>query len=109
MEKDWLKRPSDCQLQKARKKTDRAMTPAVEVVRVPAHLVLPGSLQVKQLCHLHAQSSKMSCVYACKVASVVSTLCDPVDCGLPGFSVREESSTGKHTGAYWPILVAIPF
>ena len=30
-------------------------------------------------------------------------------CGLPGFSVREKGSPGKNTGAYWPILVAIPF
>ena len=37
------------------------------------------------------------------------TLCDPVDCGLPGFSVREGGSPGKNTGAYWPILFAIPF
>ena len=36
------------------------------------------------------------------------TLCDPVDCGLPGFSVRGYSP-GKSTGVYWPILVAIPF
>ena len=36
-------------------------------------------------------------------------LCYPVDCGLPGFSVREGCSPGKHTGAYWPILVVIPF
>ena len=36
------------------------------------------------------------------------TLCDPVDCGLPGFSVREVSS-GKDIGVYWPILVTIPF
>ena len=36
-------------------------------------------------------------------------LCDPVDCGLPGFSVREGSSPGKHTAVYWSILVAIPF
>ena len=35
------------------------------------------------------------------------TLCDPVDCGLPGFSVREGDSPSKNTGAYWPILVAI--
>ena len=62
------------------------MTPAAEAVRVPAHLVLPRPLQVKQLCHLHAQSSlgqschrqKMSCVYACRVASVVSTVCGPL-------------------------------
>jgi len=28
---------------------------------------------------------------------------------LPGFPVREGGSPGKNTGAYWPILVAIPF
>jgi len=41
----------------------------------------------------------------------MSTLCDPVDCGLPGFSVggREGGSPGKNTGTYWPVLVAIPF
>ena len=33
------------------------------------------------------------------------TLCDTVDYGLPGFSVREGGSPGKNTGAYWPILV----
>ena len=37
------------------------------------------------------------------------TLCNPVDCGLPGCSDREEGSPGKNVGAYWPILVAIPF
>ena len=34
------------------------------------------------------------------------TLCGPVDCGLPGFSVRG-GSPGKNTGVYWPTLVAI--
>ena len=37
------------------------------------------------------------------------TLCDPVDYGLSGFSVREGGSPGKNTGAYWPTLSAIPF
>ena len=36
------------------------------------------------------------------------TLCDPIDCGLPDFSEREWGFPGKNTGAYWPILVAIP-
>ena len=40
-----------------RKDSDRAITPAAEVVHVPAHLVLPGSLQAKQLFHLHTQLS----------------------------------------------------
>ena len=55
-EKDRPKRPSNCQLQEAKKKdSDRAITSAAEAVHVPAHLVLPGSSQAKQLCHLHAQ------------------------------------------------------
>ena len=37
------------------------------------------------------------------------TLCNPIDCGLPGFSVREGGSPGKNTGVYWPILVAMSF
>ena len=36
---------------------DRAVTPAVEAVCFPAHLVPPGSPQAKQLHHLHAQLS----------------------------------------------------
>ena len=39
----------------SKKDSDRAITSAAEAVHVPAHLVLPGSLQAKQLCHLHAQ------------------------------------------------------
>ena len=53
-----------------------------------------------------ATGKKMSCIYAHRVTSVVS---NSVDCGLSGFSVREGSSPGKNTGAYWPILVAMPF
>ena len=34
---------------------------------------------------------------------------NPVDRGLPGFSVREGGSPGKNTRAYWPILFAIAF
>ena len=79
MEKDWPKRPSDRQLQEARKKTDRAITPGVEAVHVPEHLALPGSPQAKQLCQLHVQLSlgqschrhKKCCMYAYRVALVV--------------------------------------
>ena len=72
----------------------------MEAVCVPEHLSQPGSAQAKQLHHLHAQLSlgqnchkqkkkkKKSCAYAHGVAQVL-TLCDPVDCGLPDFSVRE--------------------
>ena len=66
--------------QKLKKDSDRAITPVAEAVCVPAHLVPPGSPQVKQLCHLHDQLSlgqschrqKKSCLYVCKVALVLS-------------------------------------
>ena len=76
--KDWTNRLSDLQLQEARKiDSQRAITPAAEAVRVSAHLVPSGSLQTKQLCHLHAQLSlgqnchkrkKKSTIYAYRVA-----------------------------------------
>ena len=39
------------------KDSDRAITPAVEAVHVPAHLASPVTLQAKQLHHLHTQLS----------------------------------------------------
>ena len=88
----------------------------MEAVRIPAHLAPPGSPQAKQLHHLHTQLSLgQSChrqkIFACTRAGSLRscpTLCDPVDCGLSGFSVRR-GSPGKNTEAYWPILVAISF
>ena len=45
-----------------KKDSDRAITPSVEAVRVPAHVVPPASPQAKQLHHLHAQPSlRQSC------------------------------------------------
>ena len=98
-------------------KTDRAITPAAEAVRVPAHLGPQGSRQAKQLRHLHIQLSlgqschrqKKSCIYVPRVDTVISDSLNPVDCGLPGFSVREGGSPGKNTGVYCPILGVIPF
>ena len=95
-----------------KKDSERAITPVVEADHVPAHLAPPGSPQAKQLHHLHAQLSlgqschrqKKSYIYVRRVASVVSTLCDPVDCGLPGFSVREgfpQAGILEHIGQYW--------
>ena len=70
------------------KRLCRAITPAAEAVCVPAHLVPPGSPQVKQLCHLHDQLSlgqschrqKKSCDFARRVTSVVFDSLRP--CGL---------------------------
>ena len=118
MEKDWPKKLSDCQLQEAQKKkiSDRAITLATEAVCVLEHLALPGSLQAKQLHHLQAQLSlgqschrqKKSCVHVRRVALVVSDSLQP--CGLwPARLCQGGGSPGKNIGAYWPILVAIPF
>ena len=102
-----------------KKDSDRAITPAMEAVFVPKHLVLPGSLQAKQVHSLHAQlllgqschrqKEKKSFVFMhAGSLRFCLTLCDPVDCGLPGFSVGE-GVLQADIGAYWPILVAIPF
>ena len=100
--KDWPKRPSDSQLQEARKKdSDRAITPAAEVGCVPAHLALPGSLQAKRCATVTLNSHWGRAVGAGSLRSC-PTLSEPVDCGLPGFSVRERGSLGKSTGVYSP-------
>ena len=101
-----------------KKHSDRAITPAAETVHVPAHLAPSGSPQAKQLCHLHTQNSHWGraatgekSLAPMSTGSLWSclTLCGPVDCDLPAFSVRDRESPSMNTGAYWPILVAIPF
>ena len=90
-----------------KKDSDRAITPAAEAAHVPAHLVLPGSPQAKQLRHLHAQLSLgQSCHRQKSLASIHAgslwscpTLRDLVDYGLPGFSVG-----GFSRQEYWSIL-----
>ena len=88
-EKHWPKRPSDCQLQEARKKTLIGPYSWGRGSLCPCTLCTAGSLQAKQLPHLHAQLSlgqschrqkKKSCIYVCRVASVVSDSLGP--CGL---------------------------
>ena len=86
-----------------RKDSDRAVTPAAEAGRVPARLVPPESLQPTQL-NPHRDravtGNKKSCIYASRVALVMYVqLCDPVDCGLPGFSVR-----GCSRQEHWSVL-----
>ena len=114
-EKDWPKRPSDRQLQEVRKKTDRAITSALEAVRVPAVLASPASLQANQLHHLHTWLSvgqschrqKKSCVYACRVALVLSDSLRPCKqwparllCQGGGFSKQEYWSILANTGCH---------
>ena len=50
-----------------------------------------------------AATGKKLLAYVRRVTSVVSDFSDPVDCGLPGFSVRERGSLGKNTGVYCSI------
>ena len=118
MEKDWPNRPSDGQLQVAREKT----------LIGPSLLWWRQSVSLNTWCHQgpHKPSSYTTFTLNShwgraatgkkRPASMCSglllscpTLCDPVDYGLSGFSVREGGSPGKNTVAYGPILVAIPF
>ena len=93
----------------------------MEAVCVLAHFVAPGSLQAKQLHHLHAQlplgqryyrqkKKKKKClVFMCTgLLRSCLTLCDPVDWPVRLLCQRG-GSPSKNTGAYWPILVSIPF
>ena len=98
-----------------KKKTERAITPVVEAVCVPAHLALPGSLQANQLYHFHAQLSlgqschrqKRSCIYTHRVASVVSNSLQPCRlwparllCQAGGFSRQDSWSVLANTGCH---------
>ena len=66
--------------------------------------IIMVELSLEQSCH----RQKKSYVYACRVASVMSNSLQP--CGLwPARLLSHGGFPGKNTGAYWPILVAIPF
>ena len=91
---------------KKKKDSDRAVTPAADAVCVPAHLVPPGHCPPSNCATFTLNSHWGRAVRQNNLASVHAaslrpclTLCDPVICGLPGFSVREGSSPGKNTGA----------
>ena len=83
----------------------------MEAVHVPSHLVLPGSPQAKQLHHLHIQLSLgQSCHRPKSLTSIPTgslqscpTLCDHLDCGLTGFSVRRvlQARILETLGQYW--------
>ena len=94
----------------SRKDSDRAVTPAAEAVRVPAHLA-PQGPHKPSICATFTLNCQWGGAATGKksLASVLTgslwlclTLCDAVDCALPGFSVKE--------GGLQPrLLVAIPF
>ena len=116
MEKDWPKRPSDCQLQEARKKTLIGPSLLWQRQSVSQHTWCLQGPRKPSSCATFTLSShwgraatgKKSLSSRCTGSlQLCLTLCDPVDCGLPGFCVG--GSPGKNTGVYWPILVAISF
>ena len=94
----------------SKKDSNRAITPAA--VHFPANLAPSASLQAKQLRHLRAQISlgqschrpKKSCVYACRVASVLSKPLQPcrVACqaSLSGRGVLQARIL-ERIGQYW--------
>ena len=55
------------------------------------------------------KKKKKSCVYAHSVASVLSSSLRPCRLRPARLFSQIGGSPGKNTGAYWPILVAIPF
>ena len=96
----------------SKKDSDRAITPAAEAIHVPAHLAPPGSLQAKQMAtftldsHWGRAATDKKSLASMRTGSLrlCPTLCDPVDCGLPGFSVRDgvlQARILKHIGQYW--------
>ena len=114
MEKDWSKKLFDHQLQEAWKKTDRAITPAVEAVCIPAQLAPLSQAAAPPSCSTLTgaevpqakKKKKKPCIYGYRVALVVSNFAPlwTVAC-----QASQEDSPGKNSGAYWPILLAIPF
>ena len=82
-----------------------------EAVCIPSNLAPPGSPKAKQLCRLHTQTSlkqscdrqKYSCVYACRVTSVVSNSLRPCGLWLPGFIVTGalQARITVCIGQYW--------
>jgi len=80
-----------------KKDSDRAIIPAMEAVCVPAHLDQgphkPSSCTTFMLnshwCRAATGQKKSLVFMHAGLLQSCSTLCHPVDCGLPGFSVRE--------------------
>ena len=95
-----------------RKDSDSTVTPVAEAIHVLADLASPRSPETKQLYHFHAQLSLgQSCHRQKSLKSMGAgllrlclSLCDPVDCGQSGFSVREgflQARILEHIGQYW--------
>ena len=106
MEKDRPKRPSDHQLQEAWKESHyscgrgSSYPCTVGTARVPAsQAAVPPSCST--LTGAELPQAKKPFVYVRRVTSVMSNSLQPLDCGLPGFSVWE---VGFSRQEYWSVL-----
>ena len=101
--KDRPKRPSDRQLQEAQKRTligPQLLRRRRSESRTGGAAGVPAAKQPRRL---HAQRSGAELPQAEKVVFPLRsclTLCDPVACVLPGFSVRERVPRQEH----WSVL-----
>ena len=91
--------------------SDRAITPVVEAVHVPAHLVPPGSSQAKELHHLHVQ---LSLSKRCQRQKKVLRLCTQSHSGcvqlfVTLWTVACQSPLSEEFSRqeYWSVLVNI--
>ena len=108
-EKDWPKRPSDCQLPEARKRTLKGPELLWQRRFVPLHTWRCHGLHKPSSCATftlnshwgRAATGKQKCLTSLHTGSLqpCPTRCNPRDCGLPGFSVR-----GVLQEEYWSIL-----
>ena len=118
MEKDWPKRASDQKLQDTQNKTligpqllrwMQSVFPRTRSCQGP-HKPSSSATFTPSSHGGRAATDKRTLGSAhAGLLQLCPTLCDPVDCGLLGFSVREGVSPGKNPGMFWPILAAIPF
>ena len=102
------------------KGSDRAITPSAEAAHVPAHLAPPGSQQAKKLHDLPTQLPWGRAATGKKKKKIVPMYPESLRWYLFDDSLQpcrlacQVSLSGgfplsKNTGAYWPILIAIPF
>ena len=89
----WGGSPFPCKLG-----TERV--PASQAAVSPSRLPLTGA---------ELPQAKKSCIYACKVTLVVSNSLRPCRLWPARILCQRGGSPGKNTGAYYPILVAMPF
>ena len=113
-----VKRPSECQLQEARKKTligpellGRRQSASRHTWRRQGPRKPSSCATFTINCHWSraATGKKMSCIYVHGVALVKSNSLQPYRLWSARLLGQGGGSPGKNTGVNWPILFAIPF